>query len=129
MKPIADVKKFGMNFIKDDCDALIFGWWSSYLDSYEYLTIFENSDANFSGIYDANLSSRIIKSQDISNMNDRYNEYQAMIKKIAGLCVIKPLFTKHAQTIYVRKNINPKGIGLVAFPHYYLGNVVKEGFV
>ena len=51
VKSISNTKKFGREFVNENCDALIFAWKSYYLDGYEYLTFFEDNDANFSGGY------------------------------------------------------------------------------
>lgn len=67
LKPIANVKQFGKEFSNKKCDAIIFGLVSSYFDGYEFLTIFENNDANFTGSTNKKLFQQIINSQYISS--------------------------------------------------------------
>ena len=125
MKPIKSVEKFGRNFFKSNCDAFVFALWSAYLDGYEYLTLFEDNDANFSGIYNKKLVAKIAASQNISNVEDRSIKYQEIVKEIKDFCVIKTLFTIPTKKIYVRNNLKAPGIGLGAFAHYYLGNITR----
>ena len=72
---------------------------SNYLDGYEFLTIFENNDANFSGINDKNLSNHIFRSQNTLNPKSRAKEYQSIVREIGNYCVIRPLFTIGSKTI------------------------------
>ncbi len=125
LQPISNVKKFGKDFISENCDAILFAWKSNYLDGYEYLTMFENNDANFSGIYDKETSDRILKSQSISNAAKRANEYKGIVHRIGEFCIIKPLFTLQTKRIYVRKNLKTPDIGLISIHQYYLGNVTR----
>lgn len=125
LQPILNVKKFGKDFINKNCDAILFAWKSNYLDGYEYLTMFENNDANFSGIYDKEISSRILKSQSISSAVKRANEYKGIIHEIGDFCIIKPLLTLPTKRIYVRKNLKTPDIGLISIHQYYLGNISR----
>lgn len=125
MQPIENVKRFGKDFVNKNCDAILFAWKSNYFDGYEYLTIFEDNDANFSGIYNKNLSNQILKSQDISNAKDRANEYQKIINKIGDLCIVRPLFTLSTRKVYVKANLKTPKIGLASIHQYYLGNVSR----
>ena len=125
IKPITNVKKFGKTFLSENCDVLLFALKSHYFDGYEYLTIFENNDANFSGMHNKILDAHILKSQIIENVNDRAKEYQKIIKEIRDLCVIRPLFTIPNRIIYLRKGLNAPEIGLVSIHQYYLGNISK----
>lgn len=72
--------------------------------------MFENDNVNFSGVHNKELSEQILKSQDIINPAQRYSEYRKIINKIAELCVIKPLLTKHNQKIYIRNGLETPGI-------------------
>lgn len=125
LKPVKNVKKFGRNFANDNCDAFVFALWSSYLDGYEYLTMFENNDANFSSVYDKNLINKILSSQDKASASKRAKEYREIVKDIGDYCVVKPLFTLPMKTVYVRNDLVTTGIGLGAISHYYLGNVAR----
>ncbi len=122
-KNMNNVQKFGTTFLNEHCDAFLFALRSNYYDGYEYLTIFEDNDANFSGIRDKNLSDQILKSQSISNPEIRAEEYQHITKKIGDLCIIRPLFTIPTKKIYIRKNLKTPNIGLVSFHQYYFGNI------
>jgi ABC-type oligopeptide transport system substrate-binding subunit len=123
---IFDTKKYGKDFVDKNCDAIVFGWKSYYLDGYEYLTFFENNDANFSGMYNKNLSNRILKSQNILSASARAKEYQSIIRKISDLCIVRPLFTLPTRKIYMRKDLKAPGIGLVSIHQYYLGNISRS---
>ncbi|HLB43299.1 MAG TPA: ABC transporter substrate-binding protein [Gammaproteobacteria bacterium] len=125
VKPIEDVKEFGKTFVNKNCDVLLFALKSNYYDGYEYLTIFENNDANFSGVHDKNLDAHILKSQYIENTNDRAKEYQIISKEIRDLCIIRPLFTIPTRRVYVRKNLKTPGIGLISIHQYYLGGISR----
>lgn len=122
---ISNVKKFGKKFLNSSCDALLFGLKTNYYDGYEYLTIFENNDANFSGINNKKLSNKILKSQDIVNSKDRAQEYQSIVKEIGSYCVVRPLFTLATKKIYIRVSIKAPKIGLVSLHQYYLGNISR----
>lgn len=123
--PIFDTKKYGKDFVNKNCDAIVFAWKSYYLDGYEYLTFFENNDANFSGMNNKNLSNRILKSQDIENASTRAKEYQNIIREIGDLCIVRPLITLPTRKIYMRKDLKAPGIGLVSIHQYYLGNISR----
>jgi len=123
--PIENVKKYGKEFASGKCDAILFAWKSNYLDGYEFLTMFENSDANFTGINDKSLANKIIKSQDIANPKVRYSAYRKIISQISNMCIVRPLFTLPSKNIYVRKGLKTPQIGLNSIEHYYLGNVSR----
>lgn len=125
LKPINNVKRYGKTFINENCDALLFALKSNYFDGYEYLTIFENNDANFSGLYEEKLNSHILRSQMIEDSKDRAKEYQKISKEIRDLCFVRPLFTIATRRIYVRKTLKAPGIGLISIHQYYLGNISK----
>jgi len=126
LEQIQDVKKFGKDFINKNCDALLFAWKSNYLDGYEYLTMFENNDANFSGIYDKEISEKILKSQSIPSAIKRAKEYQGIIQGIGDFCIIMPLLTVSTKKVYIRKNLKTPGIGLISIHQYYLGNISTD---
>lgn len=123
LMPITNNKKFGKKFVDANCDALLFSLKSYYFDGYEYLTIFENNDANFTGMRNYFLSNKIQKSQLMENASDKAGEYREIIKEIQDSCVIRPLFTLPTRKVYVRKNLNTPGIGLISIHQYYLGNI------
>ena len=125
LRPITNVKKFGKDFVNGNCDVILFGWKSNYLDGYEYLTMFEDSDANFSGIKNISLSEKIVKSQSISSASERAVEYQKIIKEISEMCVIRPLFTLPTKKIYIKKDLKTPGIGLISIHQYYLGDITR----
>lgn len=126
IKPITNTKKFGKDFVNDKCDALVFAWKSYYLDGYEYLTFFEDNDANFTGSTNPTFTNRILKSQDISKTEARAKEYQEIIKVIGEQCIIRPLLTLPTRNVYVRKGLKTPGIGLITIHEYYLGNVSRD---
>lgn len=125
LRPIADVKKFGRVFVDENCDILLFGFKTSYFDGYEYLTIFENNDANFSGIKNKSLNSHIIASQLLTSSCERAREYRKIISKIRDLCIVRPLVTVPVSNIYIRKNLRTPGIGLDTIYQYNLANVSR----
>jgi len=125
IKPIANVKKFGKNFVNDNCDAFIFALKSTYLDGYEYLTVFEDNDANFSGLYDKDLFQQISDSQHISSAQNRAKAYRKIIDKISDECIVKPIFTVPIRKIYMKNNLKAPGIGLVSIHQYFLGDIQK----
>ena len=125
MKPIYDVKQFGKKFVDENCDAIIFGLVSSYFDGYEFLTIFEDNGANFTGTTDKKLFQQIITSQYISNSLSRAKAYRNIINKIADLCVVKPIFTSLIKEVYIRKTLKTPGIGLTVLHQYFLGNISR----
>jgi hypothetical protein len=121
--PVAGVKKFGSGFAASGCHALIFSLKSNYLDGYEYLQIFANNDANFSGISDRGLAQDIKNSQNHENPYERANEYRKIINKIENSCIILPLVTIPMRTIYVKKNLLTPGIGLGSLNEYPLSKI------
>jgi len=125
MKPIANVKKFGKLFAQD-CDALLFAWRSNYLDGYEFLTMFEDSDANFSGLMSKEFTKQIIKSQNFSSAENRANAYREIIDQIKERCIVKPLITTPMRRFYIRKDINMPGIGLVSIHQYDFSNIIRK---
>lgn len=126
IRPISNVSHFGQKFVNSGCDAIFFGLGSNYFDGYEFLTVYEDNDANFTGIKDAWLSEQIKKSQMVGDADQRAKIYREIIHKIADLCVVMPLFTLPEKSIYVKNNIIAPGIGLVSFDEYYLGNVMRR---
>lgn len=124
-KLIVSSKQFGVEFSRQQCDALIFSLKSNYLDGYEYLQIFANNDANFSGMVNVKLSDQIRNSQNISDSRKRAIEYRKIIDTIEDTCVIRPLVTIPMRTVYVKKTLNTPGIGLGPLNEYYLGNVTR----
>ncbi|MFZ2314567.1 MAG: ABC transporter substrate-binding protein [Gammaproteobacteria bacterium] len=123
VKPIYDVKRFGKKFLNDNCDVLILGLTSTYLDGYEFLTVFEKNDANFTGENVEHLNAHILQSQNIENTVERAKEYQKITKEIADSCIVRPIFTMPIRRIYVRKNLKAPGIGLISIHQYNLANV------
>lgn len=126
MKPIENVKKFGKSFVETKCDALVFALRTTYFDGYEFLTIFEDNDANFTGSENKKLDEHILKSQLISNPNERAKEYQKITKEIEELCIVRPLLTLPNRRVYVRKNLKTPEIGLISILQYYLGNISRS---
>lgn len=126
IKPIRDAKQFGKSFQQSKCDAFIFGLKSNYLDGYEYVDIFANNDANFSGIYSDRLSSKIKMSQTVSDTHERAKVYRDIINEVNNLCVIRSLITLPMRTVYIRKSLSVPDIGLGPLNEYYLGNVTKK---
>lgn len=125
LMPISDNRQFGQTFIKQKCDGLIFALKSNNLDGYEYLDIFANNDANFSGITDKQLVDQIKNSQDIVDPYARSKEYRKLISRIENMCVIRPLITTTMRTIYLNKMLIAPDIGLGSLNDYYLGNVKR----
>lgn len=126
LEGIDNVKAFGRKFSKTDCDAIVFGWRSNYWDGYEFLTVYQDNDANFSGIKDYELSKQIKNSQNILEPEKRVVAYRSIIDKISELCIVKPLFEVPMKVMVVKKDIRTPGIGLMPFHLYYLGNVTRD---
>ncbi len=126
LKEISNVKQFGKKFIDEKCDALIFGLVSDYFDGYEFLTVYQDNKANFTGIVNKKLVQQITISQFISNSSNRAKEYRNIIDKIADLCIVRPIFTSLTKEIYIRKNLKAPGIGLAVLHQYFLGNISRE---
>lgn len=125
LKPIADVKKFGKKFVDENGDVLLFALKSDYLDGYEYLTIFENNDGNFTGLHNDNWDKQVIRSQLITSAAERAKEYRKIVNEIRNACIVRPLVTLPARRTYVRKNLSTPGIGLNSILDYYLGKISK----
>tara|TARA_R110000868_G_scaffold168175_1_gene402754 strand:- start:1063 stop:2508 length:1446 start_codon:yes stop_codon:yes gene_type:complete len=122
-RAITDAKQFGSKFSQSKCDAIIFSLKSNYLDGFEYLQIFANNDANFSGYKDRNMASDIMSSQNNDNAYERSKHYRQIIKKIEHACLITPIVTIPMRTIYVKKTLVTPGIGLGALNEYPLSQV------
>ena len=125
LNPISDTTQFGRRFSDQGCDAILFSLKSNYLDGYEYIDIFANNDANFSGIKNKKLSNKIKNSQNISDSYRRSKEYREIITEIENLCVIRPILTIPMRKIYVRKSLNTAGIGWGPLNEFYLGNITR----
>ncbi|CDZ79386.1 transcriptional regulator SgrR [Legionella massiliensis] len=126
LKEISNVKEYGKYFANSKCDVLIFGLVSDYFDGYEFLTIYQDNKANFTGIASKKLDEQITKSQFISNPLKRVQAYRNIVDNIADLCVVRPIFTSLTKEIFVRKNLNTPGIGLSVFHQYFLGNISRD---
>lgn len=126
IQPIKNVSHFGENFVKSGCDAIFFGLGSNYFDGYEFLTVYEDNDANFTGIKDEFLSEQIKKSQMLKDASERSRLYRQIIDRIAGECIVMPLLTVTVKGIYIKDNLIAPGVGLVSFDQYYLGNVTRS---
>lgn len=124
--PLLDSKLFGQKFVKSKCDAILFSLKSDNFDGYEYIDIFANKDANFSGIYSNSLEKQIKNSQNIVNENHKVQQYREVIRKIEDMCVIRPLLSTTMRAIYIKKSIIAPGIGLGSLNDYYLGNVRRK---
>lgn len=120
---MTSTKKFGSDFAASDCDALLFSLKSNYLDGYEYLQIYANNDANFSGYNDAGLINEIKTSQNSDNSYERSRQYRKVIEKIDSMCIVIPLVTIPMRAIYVKSSLVAPGIGVGSLNEYALSQV------
>ncbi|KTC94846.1 ABC transporter substrate-binding protein [Legionella feeleii] len=122
-KPINNVNKFGGKFLEYNCDVIFFSLVSTYFDGYEFLTIFENNGANFTGINDRNLFEKLTKSQEAYSPKKMALIYRELINDIANYCVIRPIFTYPFTKALIRKNLKAPRIGLSPLYQYDFGNI------
>lgn len=111
---IENPKDYGRTFAESGCDALVLGLKSNYLDGYEYLLIFSEEAANFTGYQDADLKSLINQSQDLEP-TQRAAQYQRASQRIRDACVIAPLATLPNRRVFVSKRLTLPELGSVPF--------------
>ena len=90
---------FGKQFQKMKCDGLVLGLKSNYLDGYEYLLLFSEESANFTGYWDKKLVADINSSQDIEDPQKKALTYQQIAQRLRDECLLFPLFTLPMKTV------------------------------
>lgn len=120
---IEQARHFGPDFLKTNCDALIIGLKSNYLDGYEYLVPLSEKNANYTGYIDKELASEIKDSQSIVDPTLRAKRYRAIVTKIDDLCLMRPLVSITMRKIYIRNTLNTPDIGIGPLNEYDLSKV------
>lgn len=115
-------------FAKTNADGMVLTLKSSDLDAYEYLLLFAESASNVSGYFSQNLVADIENSQKISSSQAKVQKYRQIINYLQDNCLIYPLFTMPYEKIYVKRNLDAQGIGLVPLNEYLLNNVRPNKF-
>lgn len=114
---------FGKQFQEMKCDALVLGLKSNYLDGYEYLLLFAEESANFTGYWDKKLKADINSSQDIEDPQKKATTYQQIAQRLRDECLLMPLITLPMKTVLVRNERMTPGLGEQPLNEYYLGHV------
>ena len=117
--------RFGERFQDSGCDSLAIGFKSNYLDGYEYLLLFSEKDANFTGYWNPDLIAEIKGSQNFDNNKTKFDGYQAIAEKIRKECLLLPVLTLPMRKIYVRNELKTPRIGMTAVNDYFLGQVER----
>lgn len=117
--------RFGERFQDSGCDGLAIGFKSNYLDGYEYLLLFSEKDANFTGYWNRDLINEIKSSQNFDNNKTKFDGYQAIAEKIRNECLLFPVLTLPMRKVYVRQELKTPGIGMTAVNDYFLGQVER----
>lgn len=122
-KVISQPKHFGPQFQSMACDALVLGLKSNYLDAYEYILLFSEKDANFTGYHDEKLKQDIQASQAIEDAGKKAQSYQNILGKIRGECLIYPVATLPMRATWVKTSRVTPEIGEASLNEYFLGGV------
>lgn len=122
-KLIKNPKTFGKTFQGQQCDALVIGLKTNYLDGYEYLLIFSEENANFTGYKNEQLINEIKRAQNVEDFTERALTYQHIADTIKQRCLVYPLVTLPMKKIFVKKTLRLENIGKGPLNEYYLGNV------
>ncbi len=89
---ITDNRKFGIDFVKSKCDALVVGIKSNTLDGYDLLALFSMPYPNFTGYLDPKISKEIEDSQNEPDPAHRYNMYRNIVDKVEANCLALSYF-------------------------------------
>lgn len=114
VKVIENPKNYGQSFVDSHCDALVLGLKSNYLDGYEYLLIFSEEAANFTGFLKPALRDLINESQDLEP-STRAASYQLAAQMIQDECLIAPLATLPTKKILISPRLTIPELGSVPF--------------
>jgi len=120
---ITNNKRFGIDFINSQCDALIAGIKSNTLDGYDLLAIFSLPDPNFTGYIDKKITKEIEGSQNESDPKSRVLMYRHIVNEIEESCVIHPILTIPMKLVFIRKELHTPNIGKGPFNEYDLSEV------
>lgn len=123
LKIVDNPARFGFNFVNSSCDGMIVGLKSNYLDAYEYLLIFSETDPNLTGYNSAALKKMVQESQDVEGSKARAELYQEISDQVKNECLLYPILTIQMKTIFVKKSRKTPGLGTVPLNEYYLGSV------
>lgn len=116
---------FGRQFIESRCDVFISGSKYNTLDAYGFLDAFTETDSNSTGFSNKKIANEIKSSQSISDPMKRFEQYRKIILELEDECLVFPILDIPYRKIYIKKNLNAPGIGMVPLDEYYLGNVKK----
>lgn len=109
---------FGEDFLKSGADALVIGLKSNYLDGYEFLMMFSEPTADFTGTDDKGLGRRVNESQLINDPTQRSAAYQTIAADIAKQCLIVPAVSLPTRRVLVRASLETPGFGEVPLNEY-----------
>jgi len=123
VKVIEQPKHFGPQFQKLKCDAMVLGLKSNYLDAYEYILLFSENDANFTGYHNEDLKHHIKMSQNEEDSTKKAEIYQSILGKIRDACLIYPVATLPMRSTWVKQGRQTPGLGQVSLNEYYLGDI------
>lgn len=122
-KVIVQPKHFGPQFQSMACDGLVLGLKSNYLDAYEYILLFSEKDANFTGYHNESLKQEIQASQTIEDAGKKAQSYQNILSKIRSECLIYPVATLPMRATWVKNSRVTPEIGEASLNEYSLGEV------
>lgn len=123
VKVIEQPKHFGPQFQSWKCDALVLGLKSNYLDAYEYILLFSEKDANFTGYWDEELRQKIVASQAEEDTTKKAYLYQEILGRLRDECLIYPVVTVPLRSTFVRSERKTPGIGTTSLNEYALAEV------
>lgn len=122
-KVIMQPKHFGPQFQSGQCDALVLGLKSNYLDAYEYILLFSEKDANFTGYHNEGLKHEIQSSQAIEDTAKKAETYQRILSKIRNECLLYPVATLPMRSTWVKASRVTPEIGETSLNEYGLRDV------
>lgn len=113
----------GKQFAKSNCDVLVSGFKSNFLDGYEFLVPFIEPTASIVGPVESTLAAKLRESQSLPDPSMRGETYRDLQNKILGDCVVKPVVTIPKQSFLIRANHEMPGVGQVPLSEYDLSGV------
>ncbi len=122
-KVIYNTKEFGKEFLLSQCDALVFGLKSGYLDGYEFIQFFVEKEVNVTGWEDMALQKLILKSQDMEDPSQRAIAYQHVAATIQDNCLAKALVSIPYRQVFYKRKLSVPNIGKSALNAYNLSAV------
>lgn len=120
---IYNTKAFGKAFLDLQCDGIVFGLKSGYLDGFEYLQFLVEPDANVTGWSAPGFVKKLKETQDVADPTQRAKFYRKIVEQINDACLARPLLTLPKRRVYYRASLEAPNIGKQALDQYYLGLV------